>query len=438
VPTTLEDYSCTQVGRHSIALFRDEVYFGYNCSGGALVLRLEEGDGSGASDATVVFDSAEAFDTGLISEEIGGFPTAAVLDGNLYMFANGVVLRSEDGETWESVTIADLPASVPLEATRQVEDDDGNSVIYLPFVTGQVYEFDGETITLIGEDYLGETSNVSNLPSIGYLAGAVYVGNANMTDGAKLKQWDGEGATTWTDVVDYATEDSNNVIINKMLNSQKFSSDRYLVFFTANGSTGVEVASVDADGNYLQLIDDGLGGTDSSNNSEVLTAIRQDTAGTPSSQPVILFSTKPVDTAISETKIYILQMSTKFAANPALNYFNEDVEFARAALSGRALLKKDRVGELTEGEELIIHLPRKAVKRGYRYYLYVDGEEVYMGTATRGKLTLTYEDAAELEEGDTFSIRIGTEPAYGPAGDKLYSTKTVKGRTRSFEVVAAE
>lgn len=431
IDNPLDFYDCMQPGRHSLHIFQQDVYFAYHCAGTNLIARLEEGDGTGQSAATVVFDSSVAFSTGQTSVMFDSFPTSAVLDGVIYFFSTTGILMSEDGATFTQLTIPGYPhpTSVPLEASAQTEDADGNSVMYLPFVNGEVYEFDGTAMTLLGENYLDEIG-ATNLPSIGLFQDELYVGNDN-TDGAKLKKWDGEGATTWTEVYDFATQDPNNRIINKMLKSQKFEDDKYLVFFTSNNETGVEVGSIDADGNFLQLIDDGLGGTNPENNSEVISAVRSRTAGS-GSNPVMLFSTKASDPSVSESKVYILQLSDTFDLFPRLRFF--DLGEENLSSPAHTILAAEK--KLHQGNTLKVTLPKNKVKAGYEYALYINGEGVDSATGkAKGSLTLEYEGAADLETGTELSVRIGTTPAYGPKGDKLISTKEIKGPVRVIKVV---
>lgn len=450
-----DEVRCTNVGRHSLQLFNEDVYFSFHCTPYPLIIRVQDGttDTGGEPWFEVVYND----DTTSGGLGVGAAPTAANIGQYLYFFMNQDVIRSSDGENWEEVTPVNYPTGSPLEASRSLIDVEGEKYIILPFGNGEVYKFYGTdaslpSMTLIGSGFLND-SHAKNLPSTGVFQGEAYVGSQNSDDGARLSKWDGEGTTTWTDVVDYSSVDPNNTIINKMVNTQNFNNDRYLIFFTANQTDGTEVSAVDKTGSLVQLVDNGLGGTDSDNNNEVVSAIKQTTMGTTDDQPIVIFATQALDTTVSETKIFLLQLSTMYATNPALDYFNEDVDFGSSAtITGFGVAaktkNKNRVALLSEGEVLTVTVPKKKVRDGYRYFLQVKQLEEDTSTTSSSWTTvdsatgeknspvqLEYTGAQNKSAGDKFHIRILTQTAYGPEGDRVLATKKHAGNARLVKVV---
>lgn len=88
----LAEFGCTMVGRHSPVIYNGSFYFAANCGEDNLILRLT---GSETVEIEYTYTAEEG--------QLGGFPTATVLDNKLYMFTNGGH-AVYDGTTWTMVT----------------------------------------------------------------------------------------------------------------------------------------------------------------------------------------------------------------------------------------------------------------------------------------------------------------------------------------------
>lgn len=392
----LADYDCVQPGRHGIHTYGSEVYFGANCADGATVFKITG------------LESVDVEHTLSSDNELAvNYPTAATLNGNLYMFFNGGYSEF-DGTTWTDVTDAtNQPNDAPLEASRQVDGQ-----VYLAF-NGQIAAFDGESYEIIGDEWLEgiTTNNNNNLPAIEQYNGYVYVGNQDMDNGATLFKQDPEDTSkdinNW-DVV--ANLDADNTIINKMLRSASLSGDRYLVYFTSNHTEGVNIFAMDEAETMTELIDAGLGGTDPENNSEVISAIRRtvNDRGTP--REVMLFSTQ---NTTDETKVFALIMGEDFAFSP----------LARFSPSSSTNYR------INEGKTFRTTIPAKKVKAGDVFTLYINDEAVKTVTVRKkSAIHLRYKGSRALEAGDTFTAQVGRQMSYGQGEDQVLSNNEVLGR----------
>lgn len=393
----LEDYDCTQPGRHGIHTYNGGVYFGATCADGPTVFKLTG------------LESVEVQHTLVTDNELAvNYPTAAVVGDNLYMFFNGGYAEY-DGTTWTDVTdAANQPNDAPLEASHQVD-----GVVYLAF-NGTVASFDGSSYEIIGEEFLEgvTTSDNNNLPAIEYFNDLVYVGNQDFDNGATLFKRDPADTsvdpTAWDVVTDLA---SANTIINKMLLSSSFGGDRYLVYFTANQTEGVNIFAMDESETMTDLVDAGLGGTNPENNAEVISAIRRtiNDRGTP--RDVMLFSTQNYT---DQTKVFVLVLGERFAFTPLG--------------TTSAPSSAERVDTVNEGKRYRVVVPASKVKAGDKYTLYVDGEIVDTVTAqSKRALTLRYKASRLLEVDDSFTVQVGRQLSYGKGANQMISRNVVKG-----------
>lgn len=392
----LADYDCVQPGRHGIHTYGSEVYFGANCTAGPTVFKITG------------LESVEVEHTLSTDSEIAdNYPTAAAVNGNLYMFFNGGYSEF-NGTTWADVTdAANQPNDVPLEASRQV---DGH--VYLAF-NGQIATFDGNSYEIIGNEWLEEitVNNNNNLPAIEHYNGYVYVGNQDMDNGATLFKRDpadsSESINNW-DVV--ANLDADNTIVNKMLRSASLSGDRYLVYFTSNHTEGVNIFAMDESETMTELIDAGLGGTDPANNSEVISAIRRTVNDRGTRREVMLFSTQ---NTTDETKVFALIMGEDFSFTP----------LARFSPSSSTSYR------INEGKTFRTTVPARKVKAGDVFTLYINGEAIKTVTARKkSALRLRYKGSRSLEVGDTFTAQVGRQMSYGRGDDQIVSNNELLGR----------
>lgn len=392
----LEDYDCTQPGRHGIHTYADSVYFGADCAAGATVFEITG------------LESVEVEHVLTTDNELAvNYPTATPLNGNLYMFFNSGYSEF-DGTTWTDVIDAPKqPTDAPLEASRQVGDQ-----VYLSFTNGVVAAFDGSSYSVIGDEYLeGITTNDSNnLPAVQYYNDMVYVGNQDFDNGATLFRYDLTDTTAdisnWDQVFDL---DANDTIINKMLLSASLTGDRYLVYFTSNHTQGVNMFAMDESETVTNLVDSGLGGTDPENNSEVISAIRRTIVDRGTPREVMLFSTQ---NTTDQTKIFVLALGKSFAFTPLHRFVPSTTTTDR----------------LTAGHRYRVTVPASKVKAGDQYTLYVDGEAVNTVTARgRRAITLRYKGSSDLDAGATFAVSVGRKLSYGSGDNQLLSNNEVMG-----------
>jgi hypothetical protein len=393
----LDDYDCTQPGRHGIHTYQDGVYFGADCAAGAQVFKVT-GLNSVQLEHTLVTDNSIA----------NNYPTAAEVGSNLYFFYQGGYTEF-DGINWQDVEDAsNQPNDAPLEASRQVD-----GVVYLSF-NGTVASFDGTSYEIVGDEYLeGITENDNNnLPSIEYFNDQLYVGNQDFDNGATLFKRDPADSaadiSNWDVVADL---NSSNQIINKMLLSSTFGDDQYLVYFTSNHNDGVNVTAMDQDETMTDLLDAGLGGTDPENNSEVISAIRRSVIDRGTRKDVMLFSTQNTN---DQTKIYILVIGKRFAFTPFSRFRSPSTE---------GLMDTTQAGKRYR-----VVVPATKVKAGDKYTLYVEGEAVDTVTAhSKRALTLRYKQAQQLSAGDTFTVQVGRKMSYGKDDAQILSSNEVMG-----------
>lgn len=393
----LEAYDCSKPGRHGIHTYDGSVYIGIGCAAGPTVFEITGLDSVELQHVTV-------------TDNVGveNYPTAAVVNGNLYMFYNGGYAEY-DGITWTDIeTAANQPNDAPLEASRRVGD-----VVYLTF-NGQVASFDGTSYEVIGDEYLENitVNDNNNLPAIEYFNNMVYVGNQDFDNGATLFKHDPTDSAADTSNWDVVTElDSDNTIINKMLLSSSFGGDRYMVYFTANHTEGVNIFAMDEAETMTELVDAGLGGTNPENNSEVISAIRRTVVDRGIGKDVMLFSTQ---NTTDETKVFILVLGERFAFTPLAQDSTPSTT--------------TRTATLQEGTRYRVVVPASKVKAGDKYTLYVEGEAVDTVTArSKRALTLRYKGAANLAAEDTFTVQVGRKMSYGRGDDQVLSRNQVLG-----------
>lgn len=417
----LEEYGCTIVGRHSVVIADDTVYFGANCEDGASVFELTGQES--AERVHTVSDVPEGL-------EAGGYPTATLIGSDVYMFYNGGYSHYDaEEDIWSDVTDAEgQTGSVPLEVSSE---QDG--VVYLPLVNGEVHSFDGEAYTLIGEDYLEDlgTSANSNLPSAEVFNDTVYVGNQDFDNGATLFKYDSEGEE-WSEAADLEDED---IIINKAKVADDIDDSSYLVFFTANNTDGTNVYSIDEDDTVTQLIDSGLGGTDPEHNSEVISVVNRTVEYGRFTEDIQIFSTKNHE---DETKIFVLSLGTDLAFSGKKSRVYNKVTAENATPATKSLMKKaPKTVFLEEGKSFRYKLKKKEVQKGAVYTLWVNGEKVdRVKLKKRKKVVLKYPEASEMQAGEKFNVKIGVRRTYGRKTNRKLARNTIKGKR--IKVVIAE
>lgn len=399
----LEDYDCTQPGRHGIHTYNGNVYFGANCAAGPTVFEITG------------LESVELEHVSTSTNELAAnYPTAAELNDKLYLFYNGGYSEF-DGATWSDVESApNQPNDAPLEASRQVD-----GVIYLTF-NGQVASFDGSSYEIIGDEYLENVTenDNNNLPAIEYFKDKVYVGNQDFDNGATLFTRDPADTTVDSSNWDVVSDlDPDNTIINKMLLSSSFGGDRYLVYFTSNQDEGVNIFAMDKSETMTELVDAGLGGTDPENNAEVISAIRRTVIDRGSLKSVMIFSTQ--NTA-DQTKIFVLNMGKHLAFTP----------LARFSASSN-----NQTYSLAAGRRYRVTVPASKVRSGDKYTLYVNGEVVdTVRPHSKRAITLRYKQAEQLEADSEFDVEVGRQLSYGRGDAQLLSRNVIKGSSITVTV----
>lgn len=423
----LDGYNCTGVARHAIATYQDAVYFGAQC---------EDDEGVPTSR---IFKLTSKDTVELMYERSAGtedsfsyYPTASVIGDTLFMYYNGGFTQY-DGTTFTDVENASgQTGGTPLEATRAI-----NGIAYLPQVDGSVQTFDGTTYTTIGEGYLegAEAGTNHNLPSAAYFNGTLYVGNQDFENGATLFAYDENDVDADSELWEVAAEfESEDMIINKMQVSQRVDGDRYLVIYTANGTTGSNIYVMDTAGTVQKLVDSGLGETDPQHNTEVLSAIRRTVRYGLIEKDVMLFATK---NHTDQTKIFVLNLDTRLAFDALPERIMSVVEESGLGSSSMRAQSMDDapVATTAAGEELVYKIKKKRVQTGALYSLWIDGVQVDEVVGRKGyPVMLSAENIAELEAGDTFEMQIGVQPVYGRKAGKVRSTNVIMGEPLTVTV----
>lgn len=422
----LTSYGCTQAGRHSVELFNGNVYFGASCETGALLFKV-----TSLTTVELVHTLSVTGQNGMAQ----GFPTASVVNDTLVEFFNGGYSKSSDGTTWTDVTNAKNQPdsqSVPLEVSTEHD-----KIIDVAFTTGQVATLDitTDTYTIIGEDYLENLDPTTqqgsaNLPAIEYYNGTIWVGNQDMENGASIfkndaTDSDGDG-NLWPEVKQLDVDD---MIVNKMELSNKINGTNYLVYFTSNAKKGTNIVGIDADGNFINVVNSGLGGENPENNTEVVSLVERKVTAAGQKLNIMLFGTQ---NKTDQTKIFALQLADDLAISPsdeAVVSTPSEVELSAHRLQATAVYT-------TEGEPFKMQVDATQVNKGDVFTLFVDGKKVQRKKATNGKaLILTYTGAKNLETGDTFTVQVGRKLAYGTKkSGRVLSRNIVKGETLEVTV----
>ena len=117
-------------------------------------------------------------------------------------------------------------------------------------------------------------------------------------------------------------------------------------------------------------------------------------------------------------------------------------DLAGLSESAREILKmqrgfKGKKAETEEGKALRITVPKKELRKGDEFTMYVDGEAVKTKTVKKNEgLVLKYAKARKLDAGDTINIEIGRKLAFGKGEGKVVSDNAVKGA--KLKVTVAE
>lgn len=421
----LEEYGCTQVGRHGVAFLNDEVYIGAACEAGGLIFKV-----TGLEEAEVVFTRTAA--DGQIA---AGYPTAAVLEGTMYFFFNGGFVKSDDGVSWEEVTDTegepDDQSAVPLEASSPKD-----GVLYVAFTNGDVMIFDGDSYTKIGEDYLEQDTTQQqeggyNLPAIEIFDGNIYVGNQDTGSGASIfeRAIDDEDTSNdaWEEIIEAGVD---NTIINKMEISEPIDGQRYLVYFTSNGQVGTQVTAIGPDNEEIPLIESGLGGDSAANNREVVSLTSRVVKEGEKELLVMVFGTQ---NTTDQTKIYVLNIGgeemavtpteEEIISAPVEEEPVEETDETTASLRAKADVYT------AKGEIFKLKVDASQVTVGDIFTLYVNGKKVDQVKAKSTKVILKYVAAKKLKNGKTFKVEVGRKLAYGKGDSQALSVNIVKGAT---------
>ncbi|MFH0818398.1 MAG: hypothetical protein V1898_00155 [Patescibacteria group bacterium] len=393
----LAEYGCTMAGRHTVITYNDEVYFAATCGQDANIFKLTG------------LESAELVHTNSLCEESEftlGYPTASLLNGNLYMFFNGGYTVF-DGSTWEEVTDAEGQVDgVPLEVSSE---QDG--FVYEAQTTGQVQIFDGTTLDTIGENYLEELtiSPDANLPAIEAFNDKVYVGNADFANGASIFRYDG---STWDEYYQLGSEDS---IVNKMQLSDEIDGSNYLVFYTANSTLGTTIYAINEQEDVIQLINSGLGGNDPENNSEVVSIVNRTVSDNGTEKDIMLFGTKNM---IDNGKVFVLDLGTDLAINASRGNV---ISAPNTMAVKKATTKKGKVFKYK--------IRKSLVKKGEVYSLWINGKQVAKKKASKKKaVTLTYKKVKYKKVGESFNVKIGVKHIYGTGDNRTLARNVILGK----------
>lgn len=393
-PNPLAAHNCNMAGRHTVVTYNDEVYFAVSC----------DNYNTGKIFKLTGTQSAELVHTGPVSdqEEFSlNYPTATVLNDQLYMFFDGGFTVCDE-TTCEDVTdTPDQPDGVPLETSSE---QDG--YIYLAQTSGEVQKFDGNSYETIGEDFLEglEIGLNANLPAIEVFNDKVYVGNQDFQNGATLFGYDG---TTWEEII---TLDPDDTIINKTQVTTVDGSE-YLVFYASNGNVGTNIYALDEDENIIQLIDSGLGGTNPENNAEVVSIANRTVNDNGVNKNIMLFGTQNY---VDNSKIFALNLD----ADLAINAVKKNVVKA-------AGVKKARH---QKGEVFKYKIKKKLVQKKAVYSLWVNNKRVDKIKAKKKKvITLKYKKAKKKKVGQVFRVRVGVKHVYGTGSNRKVARNVIKG-----------
>lgn len=403
----IADLDCVQVGRHSIVILDDASYFGAVCAGGPTVIKITG------------LESAEAIYTSSATE--AGYPTAAVIGEDIFMFFNGGFTKCSSDVCIDVTDATGQPDSVPLEAVV------AGDIAYLPFFEGIVTTFDGTSYTQIGDGYLEGFEGMCNcnLPSVGVVNGTVYVGNQDFDNGATLFRYDSDDVDEDGELWEIAEQlGTGDTIINKMQKSAEIDGSNYLVFYTANSTTGTGIYAVSEDGSVISLVDSGLGGDNPSNNTEVVSIINRTVDDAGVSKKIMLFATQNMT---DQTKIFVLNLDGDLAVDVTA----DEVVGASQIRNSQGLSSTS----IAEGTVLKIRIPKSQVNVGDTFLLYIDGEQVYKVRATeKAAVTLKYKGAKELASGTKMKVRVGVRRAYGSGEDLIRSENIIKGTRKTVRI----
>lgn len=427
----LAEYDCIKVGRHSVEVFNEEVYFGAQCEHGATVFKLTGLNsaelvhtyGSNTTEP-VAIQSKQSQNTNQNEEPVLAtqYPTGAVVNEQVVMFFNGGFSKSSDGETWQDITDAKNQPSigVPLEASTEHDN-----IIDVAFTSGEVATFDGDNYTIIGENYLEDLSEDANanLPAIEFFDSNLYVGNQDSKNGASIFRYDSTDSDvdgiTWEEILQLSEA---NGIVNKMEISEPIDAKQFLVYFTSNGKEGTNIAALNESNEQIPLIMNGLGGENPEHNQEVVSLTKRIIQDGDHAKQIMLFSTK---NQIDQTKIFILQLGNDLAYTPSQN----EIISSPDNESTQALQTKGKYKTVTttRGLTFTIRIPADEVQIGDVYTLFVNGKAVQRVKATGATVELNYAKASTLKKGGSFRVEVGRKVSYGEAEDSIMSRNIVKG-----------
>lgn len=444
----LEEYTCKQAGRHSSIIYNGDYYFGALCDvqgkAQAHIFKIT------GKDSVELIHQKPDTQTPVVQADdptqpvaATQYPTAAVLNNELYMFYNGGFTVCDETTCEDISSAVGQPIDgVPLEAS---EEDDGK--IYLAFTSGEVMSFDGEVYTTIGENIVDSSEGEGqSLPAIAFYDNTVYVGNSASPDqGATLFRYDSEDKDDdddlWEEVVTLPAGDG---VINKMDISGDIEGKSYLVFFTGNDKTGSRVLGVDPSGEVIELIDAGLGGKNPENNKDVVSVINRTVEDNDIKKKVMVFGTQNTE---DQAKIFVLNLDDDLAYTPTENDIIstppeevtppvEEEESEEDTTSSMRAKSKKNSGETAFGEVFKLQVPKKEVQKADVYVLYINGKAVDVAIASKNKakVVLEYKKAKSFKVGKTFKVTVGVQRSY--ANGDTVSTNTIIGET--LKVTAAQ
>lgn len=392
----LDDYNCRQPGRHGTHVFNDEVYFTAACEDGGLIFKLTGQD-------SVSLEHTRTGDD--------GYPVTYELNSNLYFFYNGGY-TVYDGTSYTDVTTAtNQPTGVPFESSSEFNDSLG-----LAFSSGEVMLFDGTGYTQLNPDQA-----MGSLTGIALFNDTLYVGNQDMTNGATVYKYVEDNVAAGLDPFETVLQlDPEDIIINKMLVSQSISGNSFLTIFTSNSDNGTNVFALDASDTQIDLITNGLGGTNPENNAEVVDVVKRTITVSGNTYKVMLFATQ---NRTDETKIFVLALGNDFAFTPLDGHF----------VSGKKGKKFD--AQLSAGSVLKVRVPKSKVNKGDVFSLWVDSDKVFMKTATgNGTVTLRHKAARKLDSGDSFTVQVGRRMSYGTGATQVLASNIVWGDALTVQI----
>lgn len=369
-----------------------------------------------------------------------GYPTAAVLEDELFMFYDGGYTVCDLDEFCTDVTDAEnQPSGVPLEASSEY-----NSNVYLPFTTGEVMAFDGISYTQIGENYFD--SDATNLPAAEVHNGILYVGtDANGNgNGAALYSYDLDADDPEWELVSQLGEKNN--IINKMQTSEEIDGSSYLVYYTANTEEGTNIWAVDEDGVEISLIDAGLGGENPENNTEVVSVVNRIVDDGGEEKVIMLFGTQNKD---DEGKIFVLQLGSDLAVTPTQEEIVVDADFsleiarkvqAKGKNKNKEKAKVKNGKKETAGSIFEVLLQKEDLEVGDVYTLYVNGKRVdkVKVKSTKKDLTLEYRRSKSLQKGQKLTVQVGRKLAYGSGKKTVLARNVVVGDALKITVTSTK